>query len=1070
MKHAVEMRIGKKLKRRFLLSVLGLAILTSAFPGDGVWDVLADSQQEQSEESGESNALLHGGGAAITGQISGMGYATELYDATNGLPTSDANAILATSDGFIWIGSYSGLIRYDGTTFERQDASTGVSNVNSLYEDQKGRLWVGTNDNGIVMVDQGTSKHWDYEEGISASSVRTITEDAQGDIMFGTTQGIDYIDTDGQLHSLDEPQLKNNYIVSLSADSEGVIYGHTKEGAAFCIRDKKVTAYYNGEDMGIGSITAICPSQENPGQVYIGTGSGVFCEGSIEDNFKEWQQINIGVVEDGENISVEDGVMESVDKGIVWKSLPINRIVYASGRLWLLCGNTVGYLDDSNLFHEISNLPMNDSINAMMEDYEGNLWFASDRQGVMKIVANKFANVTEAAGLDSGVVNSTCLHDGRLYIGTDFGLQIEREGNSINGDPLQEYIGGARVRCIMEDSYKNLWLSIFDEEKGLVCYSKNKKITNYTKEDGLLNNYVRSTIQASDGSIVVATNGGMNVIENGKITRSYGADSGISNTVILTVEEGENGEYYLGTDGDGIYVVDGSKITRIGREDGLTSNIVLRIKKDKKNGVYWLVTSNSIQYLKDGVITEVDQFPYTNNYDIYFDKEDNAWILSSYGVFVAKIQDMLDNKKNFEYEVYDISSGLLSVPTGNSFSDLDKDGTLYISGRSGVCSVNIYNYFGLCSEIKLKVAYIESNGERYYPDENQVITLPSSANTVKIYGYALTYSMQNPQLQYYLEGFDKEATTVNKKNMEPVRYTNLSGGTYTYELSVINTSSGEKQQSLKLTIVKEKAFYEQVWFYLLVFVLVAMAIAGIVQLYLRFKTKKYKKKEEQQKRLIREIVRAFSKTIDMKDKYTNGHSGRVAEYTALLARELGYDEETVEQYYNIALLHDIGKIGVPAEVLNKPGKLTDDEFKIIKSHSALGYNVLKDISIMPELAVGAGAHHERPDGKGYPRGLKGDEIPRVAQIIAVADTFDAMYSDRPYRKRMNFDKAVSIITEVSGMQLAEDVVDAFLRLVKKGEFRAPDDVGGGTMEDINNIRKEFEEREKRFAQKRLKET
>ena len=200
------------------------------------------------------------------------------------------------------------------------------------------------------------------------------------------------------------------------------------------------------------------------------------------------------------------------------------------------------------------------------------------------------------------------------------------------------------------------------------------------------------------------------------------------------------------------------------------------------------------------------------------------------------------------------------------------------------------------------------------------------------------------------------------------------------------------------------------------------------------------------------MIEAFAKVIDMKDTYTNGHSTRVAEYTALLAKELGYDDETVEKYYNIALLHDIGKIGIPAEVLNKPGKLTDEEFKIIKSHSAQGFKVLKDISIMPELAIGAGAHHERPDGKGYPKGLSGDEVPRVAQIIGVADTFDAMYSDRPYRKRMNFDKAVSIIKEVSGTQLYPDVVDAFVRLVEKGYFKDPNDTGGGTFDFIKNIK------------------
>jgi energy-coupling factor transport system substrate-specific component len=119
--------------------------------------------------------------------------------------------------------------------------------------------------------------------------------------------------------------------------------------------------------------------------------------------------------------------------------------------------------------------------------------------------------------------------------------------------------------------------------------------------------------------------------------------------------------------------------------------------------------------------------------------------------------------------------------------------------------------------------------------------------------------------------------------------------------------------------------------------------------------------------------------------------------------------------------------------------------------------VLKDISIMPELATGAKSHHERPDGRGYPDGLKGDEIPRAAQIIAVADTFDAMYSNRPYRNRMNFEKVVSIIKEVSGTQLTTDVVDAFLRLVEQGKFKDPDDKGGGSMDDINNIHKKQDE-------------
>ena len=233
-------------------------------------------------------------------------------------------------------------------------------------------------------------------------------------------------------------------------------------------------------------------------------------------------------------------------------------------------------------------------------------------------------------------------------------------------------------------------------------------------------------------------------------------------------------------------------------------------------------------------------------------------------------------------------------------------------------------------------------------------------------------------------------------------------------------------------------------------VLLFMLLIGIYLF--REQIRALKEKQQENTAFISEITTAFAKVIDMKDSYTNGHLSRVARYTAMLTRELGYDDETVEKYYRIALLHDIGKIGIPKSVLNKPGKLTDEEYETIKSHTSKGYEALRDISIMPELATGARSHHERPDGKGYPQQLSGDEIPRVAQIIAVADCFDAMYSNRPYRKRMNFDKAVSIIREVSGTQLTPDVVDAFMRLVDKGEFRDPEDSGGGTVENIDNIR------------------
>ena len=135
----------------------------------------------------------------------------------------------------------------------------------------------------------------------------------------------------------------------------------------------------------------------------------------------------------------------------------------------------------------------------------------------------------------------------------------------------------------------------------------------------------------------------------------------------------------------------------------------------------------------------------------------------------------------------------------------------------------------------------------------------------------------------------------------------------------------------------------------------------------------------------RRIVATLSNAIDAKDKYTNGHSRRVAQYSKEIAKRYGYDENKQNEVYMIGLLHDVGKIGIPDTIINKPGRLTDEEFAIIKTHPGIGADILADFSDFPEITYGVHWHHERYDGKGYPDGLKGDEIPEIAQIISVAD-------------------------------------------------------------------------------------
>ena len=184
---------------------------------------------------------------------------------------------------------------------------------------------------------------------------------------------------------------------------------------------------------------------------------------------------------------------------------------------------------------------------------------------------------------------------------------------------------------------------------------------------------------------------------------------------------------------------------------------------------------------------------------------------------------------------------------------------------------------------------------------------------------------------------------------------------------------------------------------------------------------------QQQREFFAGVVRALTSAIDAKDPYTCGHSDRVARVSVRLAEELGCPQKQVETIYLSGLLHDVGKIGVDDNVLRKPGKLTEAEYEHIKTHAEIGYKILSDLRQLDDVLPVVLHHHEQWDGKGYPRGLAGHDIPLLARIVAVADSFDAMGSDRPYRQGMDDAKLDGIMRDGAGKQWDANVVEAFFR-------------------------------------------
>ena len=730
----------------------------------------------------------------------GDGFSAVLYDNTNGLPTSEANAIAETEDGFIWIGGYSGLVRYDGNTFLRLDSTSGIASVVSLCVDSKQRLWIGTNDSGVVIMSKGKIEKITKADGLTSSSVRSIIEDPDGYMYLGTTNGITIVSPDNEVLHVTDDNLSKEPIRKLVVAENGNVYGITKSGAVFVLNNGKLIGYYTAKDVGIEDIYSISPDASNPGYLYFGTKKSEIYYGSF----------------DGKNFSIKT----------MYSTAPleyVNVIKEIGTEQWVCADNGLGILKDGR-FYNLSNLPIDNSVEDIMTDYQGNLWVASSKRGVMKIVPNQFADITHQYGLPETVVNTTCVHKSMLFIGSkNEGLTVIGNGRVMDSFPIRHfmYANGApvpsrdlisflettTVKSIVEDSKERLWFSTYGND-ALICY-KNGTAICYRPSDGLPSDRIKVVYERKDGKIMVVCTGGLAILDGRMVERVYNEADGIENTELLTGIEAENGDMLVGSDGGGIFVINDDGVRHLGIEDGLASEVIMRIKKDTEKDIYWIVTSNSLAYMDaDYNITTIKQFPYSNNFDLYEDDSDNMWILSSNGIYVAGKQELLDNK-TIDPLFYDASSGLPCITTGNSNSALTENGDLYISGSTGVCRVNINKPFEEVSKLKVTVPYIECDGKLVYADADGVFNLEPNVRKITISGYIFTYSLMNPQVTYYLEGFDKKKNVVKRSEFTSVDYTNVPGGTYEFKMQ-IKESRSEAVKDFSFTIIKKKAFYEYV--------------------------------------------------------------------------------------------------------------------------------------------------------------------------------------------------------------------------------------------------------------------
>ena len=242
-------------------------------------------------------------------------------------------------------------------------------------------------------------------------------------------------------------------------------------------------------------------------------------------------------------------------------------------------------------------------------------------------------------------------------------------------------------------------------------------------------------------------------------------------------------------------------------------------------------------------------------------------------------------------------------------------------------------------------------------------------------------------------------------------------------------SVGEIRYHMQTSIFKNPLFFIMLIFTIVWIVCLASTIA------VRMNTKRFLEQRRRDEKAIEQTMQTFVNFIEAKDPSTSGHSLRVAEYSRMLAEKLGYTEDECTQIYWIALMHDCGKIYVPDAILTKPGRLTDEEYEIMKKHTVYGAEILRDFTAIDGMGSGALSHHERYDGKGYPNGISGEKIPIIGRIICVSDAFDAMNSRRCYRSSLSEEVIINELKNNRGKQFDPVIVDCLLALINNGKIK-----------------------------------
>ena len=962
------------------------------------------------------------------------------------LEVSGAEAICQTEDGYVWIAQYSGLTRYDSKefvtykSFEFDGQEYSVINVRALAAEGS-TLYIGTSEHIYVYKD------YHFEPLLMDPGVVTgIVLDEEKDLLYISTQNngaIIYDIAKGTKTAI--PGSDGKYVRDIALDLE---------------RDN---CYY-----------------QVPEGVYDKNGNEVFMNSRLLETYS--YDTTLFMAEDSGIIHRYD--MES-GKMLDDFTIPdqVNRMLYSEEDrlLFVACEKDGIYCVDFSTSEPTvalaGDLESKSQLVDLMIDYEGNLWVASHyigASGVSIITRNALSellyddpiwqSLNEPPAFDRNVYaverygdilyivaatriyrydlkQNLILPDNAIMQSIDAYAAAKTQEGRAQGDSNFEFTYAPKDVEIFRDkiyfAVSGIGLVEYDpNSEAVVIYDQNYIIDHHGKLVGdpalETTNTVRSLRSFDDYLALGYTRG---------LMRFDGTEFSVMNlsTNVLYINKTKDGQLLYDRT-QGLFVVDDdfSAVEEIPTEKGVTGNRLkflvdgdliyytlnsrlFRLDTVNGNGISEEVT---IPYIK-GSIVELSKIRFG---DKDGDPEYKYVIGSQTQLYIT---DSLEGDRLADYESFDATNGLHPIIANTSGYYDESEQKYYLQSTNGVFVYDFNKTRDIPPPVKIVVSSVDLDGEHSYGDR---ISIGKDVYRVAFNLSILGFRPNNGYTIYYkLDGIDEDYTVAADDNRSAY-YTNLAGGSYDFHVYVTD-EYGQASNEIQVHLEKEKKVNEQWWFWAILAVIAAGAVFFIAAMFVRIKTRQSLKRQLEYKNITVESIQAIARTIDAKDEYTNGHSIRVGAYSKIIAENLGMSSDEVDNIYYIALLHDIGKIAIPDSILNKPGRLTDEEFAVMKSHTTRGAAILKGISTIPQIIEGAKSHHEKYDGSGYPEGLKGEDIPFVARIICCADCFDAMASKRVYKEPFSLDVITNEFERCAGTQFDPQISRVVVDLITTGKLQ-----------------------------------